>query len=56
MVGQNAIDIYGLDADALAGIAAAIDDPTAAELATPIDAVPPEGSVTAFRTGAGGWA
>ena len=56
MVGQNAIDIYGLDAGALAEIAASIGAPTASELATPIDAVPPEGSVTAFRTGAGGWA
>ena len=41
---------------ALAAIAADIGAPTAAELATPIDAVPPEGSVTALRACAGGWA
>lgn len=56
MVGLNAIELYGLDGDALAAIAADIGAPTAAELTTPIDAIPPEGSVTAFRSGAGGWA
>ena len=55
MVGQNAIDVYGLDADALARIAAEIGAPTLDELATPIDEVPDGASVTAFRSGAGGW-
>jgi len=55
MVGQNAIDVYNLDAAALQEIAVAIGAPTLDELATPIDAVPPEASVTAFRQGAGGW-
>ena len=32
-----------------------IDAPTLDELATPIDSVPEAGSVTAFRSGAGGW-
>ena len=36
-------------------IAAAIGAPTLDELATPIDAVPAEASITAFRQGAGGW-
>ena len=55
MVGQNAIDIYGLDTDALRTIAVEIGAPTLDELATPIDAVPEGASVTAFRSGAGGW-
>lgn len=55
MVGENAVDVYGLDRSALTAIAAAIGAPTAAELATPIDAVPARAAITAFRTGAGGW-
>jgi predicted TIM-barrel fold metal-dependent hydrolase len=55
MVGGNAVDVYGLDAEALQAIARDIDAPTLDELATPIDAVPTVGSVTAFRAGAGGW-
>ena len=55
MVGGNAIDIYNLDADALAVIAREIDAPTVDELSTPIDAVPAGASATAFRSGAGGW-
>ncbi len=55
MVGQNAVDIYGLDAEALRATAAEIGAPTLDELATPIDAVPEGASVTAFRSGPGGW-
>jgi predicted TIM-barrel fold metal-dependent hydrolase len=55
MVGENAIDVYGLDADALRSVATQIGAPTAEELATPIDAVPEGASLTAFRSGAGGW-
>ncbi|MFN8025790.1 MAG: amidohydrolase family protein [Acidimicrobiia bacterium] len=56
MVGGNAIDVYGLDASALGEIAASIGAPTVEELGTPIDAVPAGAAVSAFRTGAGGWA
>ena len=55
MIGGNAIEVYNLDASALRDIAREIDAPTQAELATPIDSVPAAGSVTAFRSGAGGW-
>ena len=55
MVGQNAVDVFGLDAAALGAIAQAIDAPRLDELATPIDAVPDVASVTAFRSGTGGW-
>jgi len=55
MIGQNAIDIYGLDAAALSRIAADINAPTLAELAQPIDAIPEGASATAFRSGSGGW-
>jgi predicted TIM-barrel fold metal-dependent hydrolase len=55
MVGENAIELYGLDRGALQEVARAIGAPTLAELATPIDAVPEGASVTAFRSGAGGW-
>lgn len=55
MVGENAIDVYGLDRAALRAIAEAIDAPTLDELATPIDAVPEGAAVTAFRSGEGGW-
>src|SRR5205085_145842 len=55
MVGENAIDVYNLDADALQTIAREIHAPTVEELGTPIDAVPEGASVSAFRSGAGGW-
>jgi hypothetical protein len=55
MVGQNAIEIYNLDAAALQAIAHDIGAPTLEELATPIDRVPEGASITAFRSGAGGW-
>jgi predicted TIM-barrel fold metal-dependent hydrolase len=55
MVGGNAIDLYGLDAAALQAVARDIGAPTLDELATPIDAVPEGASITAFRSGVGGW-
>jgi len=55
MVGSNAIEVYNLDAGALRTIARDIGAPTLDELATPIDAVPEGASITAFRSGAGGW-
>jgi predicted TIM-barrel fold metal-dependent hydrolase len=55
MVGENAIEIYNLDASTLRTIARKINAPTMEELRTPIDTVPSGASVTAFRSGAGGW-
>ncbi len=55
MVGENAIDLYNLDRSALERIAVEIGAPSLDELRTPIERVPEEASVTAFRTGAGGW-
>lgn len=55
MVGDSAVDVYGLDRAALGAIARDIGAPTLDDLAVPIDAVPADASVTAFRTGAGGW-
>jgi predicted TIM-barrel fold metal-dependent hydrolase len=55
MVGENAIGVYGLDATALSTIANEIGAPTVDELRTPIDAIPEGASLTAFRSGAGGW-
>jgi predicted TIM-barrel fold metal-dependent hydrolase len=55
MVGQNAIEVYGLDARELQRIARDINAPTLHDLATPIDGVPAEASITAFRAGDGGW-
>jgi hypothetical protein len=55
MVGDNAIEVYGLDRVALRTIASTIHAPSLEEIATPIDAVPAEASVTAFRSGEGGW-
>ena len=55
MVGGNAIEIYNLDAEALQYIAREVNAPTVEELRTPIEAVPAAASVTAFRSGAGGW-
>jgi len=55
MLGDNAIAIYGLERTALQAIAREIGAPSIDELATPIEAVPECASVTAFRSGAGGW-
>lgn len=55
MVGGTAVDVYNLDAGALRAIASQVGAPTLDDLATPIDAVPEGASVTAFRSGAGGW-
>ena len=55
MVGENAIGLYNLDHTALQRIATDIGAPTIDELTTPIERVPEEASVTAFRTGEGSW-
>jgi hypothetical protein len=55
MVGENAIGVYNLDAVALQQIADEIGAPTYEELATPIDAVPADANIPAFRSGAGAW-
>ena len=49
MVGENAVRAYGLDGDALLGVAARIGAPTVAELSVPIDAVPDNPGMWAFR-------
>ena len=54
MVGGTAIDVYGLDADRLAGVAATIGAPTWGELQQPLEAVPAGASPFAFRT-RGAW-
>ncbi|MEX1006817.1 MAG: amidohydrolase family protein [Acidimicrobiia bacterium] len=50
MLGENAVAVYGLDAQKLGEVAARIDAPTLAELAVPIESIPPGASPTAFRT------
>jgi predicted TIM-barrel fold metal-dependent hydrolase len=50
MVGGNGLDAYDLDAAALEKVAERIGAPTLEELATPIDGVPDNGGVQAFRT------
>jgi predicted TIM-barrel fold metal-dependent hydrolase len=55
MIGENAIGVYNLDAAALRTIADDIGAPTFDELATPIDAVPADANIPAFRSGAGAW-
>ena len=47
--------VYNLDAVALQKIADEIGAPTFDELATPIDAVPDDANIPAFRSGAGAW-
>jgi hypothetical protein len=49
MAGANAIDVYGLDPVSLAAVAARIGAPTVAELARPLDHVPDDGGLLAFR-------
>ena len=55
MVGGTAVDVYNLDERALQDVAREIGALTLEEMATPIDAVPEGASITAFRSGAGGW-
>ena len=55
IVGGTAMSVYGLDPEALGGVATAIGAPTYAELSQPIDAVPAGASPFAFRT-FGPWA
>ena len=57
MVGQNAIDLFGLDKSKLANVAARIEAPTMEALRTPIDRdmIPSRASNHAFRSGDTGW-
>jgi hypothetical protein len=55
MVGENAIDVFGLDRATLQRIANEIDALTVAEIAAPIDQTPPVASTQAFRNGPGPW-
>lgn len=54
VLGGTAIAVYGLDAGALAVVAAGIGAPTFEELSQPVEEVPAGGSPFAFRT-AGAW-
>jgi hypothetical protein len=55
MVGGTATDVYGLDRDALAGVAADIGASSYDQLTEPLDAIPAGASPFAFRT-VGPWA
>jgi len=55
IVGGTAVSVYGLDADALAGVAARIGAPSFAEISLPLETVPAGASPFAFRT-FGPWA
>jgi predicted TIM-barrel fold metal-dependent hydrolase len=55
MVGGTAAEVYGLDTDALAATARAIEAPTFADISEPLETVPAGGSPFAFRT-FGPWA
>jgi predicted TIM-barrel fold metal-dependent hydrolase len=55
MVGETAAAVYGLDLDALARVAAAIDAPTFEDISEPLETVPAGASAFAFRT-FGPWA
>jgi len=48
MLADNAIAVYGLDADALAAVAAKIG-PTLDELTTPLETIPADGGKLSFR-------
>jgi predicted TIM-barrel fold metal-dependent hydrolase len=55
MVGQNGVRAYGLDGDALAQVARRIGAPTCAELSVPVETIPEDGGLLAFRQ-LGAWA
>jgi hypothetical protein len=48
MLGENAIDVYGLDAGALSKVAERISGPTPTDLASP----PPPQSIPSYWSGA----
>ncbi len=50
MLGENAIRALGLDRGALAAVAARIDAPTVEGLRRPLETIPDDGGVLAFRT------
>jgi predicted TIM-barrel fold metal-dependent hydrolase len=54
MLGDNGLRVYGLDAAKLQEVANRIGAPTLDELNTPIDGVPDDGGILAFRT-IGAW-
>ena len=45
MIGANAVNVYGLDAEKLAGVARRIDAITLRRIATPLDSVPEEWTI-----------
>ena len=50
MLGLNAIEVYGLDGEALHEVAQKINAPTRAEIDEPLDEIPADGGLWAFRT------
>jgi len=55
MVGENAVDALGLDRTELRRVADRIGAPSVADVSVPLDEVPPDGGLLAFRT-FGPWA
>jgi predicted TIM-barrel fold metal-dependent hydrolase len=55
MIGENAVRAYGLDGSALTEVARRIGAPSCAELSVPVDTVPDDGGLLAFRQ-VGAWA
>ena len=55
MVGETGAEVYGIDPDKLAAIAAEINAPTLEQLMEPLDVIPEDGGLMAFRT-VGAWA
>ena len=49
MLGLNAIDVYGFDGDYLHDVAQKINAPTRAQINEPLDEIPADGGLWAFR-------
>jgi predicted TIM-barrel fold metal-dependent hydrolase len=50
MLGLNAIEVYGLDGDYLHDVAQKINAPTLAQIELPLEEIPADGGLWAFRT------
>ena len=50
MLGLNAIEVYGLDGEALHKIAQKINAADVAQIDEPLDEIPADGGLWAFRT------
>ena len=49
MLGLNAVQVYGLDVEALAKVAERINAPTLAHINKPVDEIPADHGMWAFR-------